>query len=87
MRETPKDLTTTLHMKLWRGSRLITEPDGNNVKYSTIMDNPQCYYLNPLRQDMVGIQRLNGCWCAMIGLVILSMLKIQSRPTRESVYP
>ena len=35
MRETPKDLTTTLFKKLKRGSRLIAEPDGNNVKYST----------------------------------------------------
>lgn len=33
MLEVPKDLTTTLIRKLNKGSRLIAEPDGNNVKY------------------------------------------------------
>ena len=37
MLEVPKDLTTTLLRKLNKGSRLIAEPDGNNVKYEVFL--------------------------------------------------
>ena len=46
MLETPKDLTTTLWEKFQRGSRLIAEPDGNNVKYS--LYNGQSAVLLPM---------------------------------------
>jgi len=36
LRETPKVLTTTLYEKSYKGTRLIAEPNGKNVKKWTI---------------------------------------------------
>ena len=45
-------------------SRLIAEPDANNVRDVT-MDNPQGYCLSALWKHMAGSQRLNGCRSTM----------------------
>jgi len=54
MRETPKTLTTTLIRKLIRGTRLIVEPNGKNVRNWTIRIQASL---------CIGwkVQRLNGC--------------------------
>jgi hypothetical protein len=62
LRETPKVLTTTPFGKLNGGTRLIAEPNGNNVRNWAIRS-----VISYVRydKDMESIQRLNGCWSIM----------------------
>ena len=53
MREIPKDFTTTLYRKLYKGTQVIPVPNGKKVKYSEFkidskMGNPQCDFLSAL---------------------------------------
>jgi len=77
LREIPKASTTTLNLKLLKGTRLIVEPNGNNVE-DTTMDNPQCYHLNPIRQGYDEHSETERVLVINDGLIILKWLKIQS---------
>ena len=53
MRGSPKDFTTTLYRKLYKGTQVIPVPNGKKVKYSEFlinskMGNPQCDFLSAL---------------------------------------
>ena len=53
MRGIPKDFTTTLYRKLYKGTQVIPVPNGKKVKYSEFkidskMGNPQCDFLSAL---------------------------------------
>ena len=75
-RETPKALTTTLYRKLYKGTRLIIEPNGNKVRDMWTIRSVTVYvrysngYDSPSTTERV--------WVFNDSLTNLKRLKIQS---------
>lgn len=76
-----KVLTTTLHRKLSKGTRLMPEPNGKNVR---IIRKSAGLLAKPVMIGHAGVSTTERMWVDYDSLINLSRLKIQSSPIREN---